>query len=297
MKLVSYGPAGAEQPGVLRDEQTIVPLAPLLARLGRPGADMCCVLGLLPHLADRLAEYASDSPVTLPVDSTRLGPPVPLPGAIVAVGGNYGRHLAELSASGAPTTPVLFLKPATALVGSGDDILLPPETAMLDYECELGVVIGRAGRRIPRERAAEHVGGYLIANDVTARDVFLGESARNPLYLQILRGKGYDTFCPAGPWLVTPDEFGDPAAARMRLWVGDELRQDGCPADMLFDVPALIESISRCLTLRPGDIVLTGSPPGVGYGMSPQRFLGAGDTLRLEISGLGVLVNQVREEK
>jgi 2,4-diketo-3-deoxy-L-fuconate hydrolase len=297
MKLVSFGPVGAEQPGLLRDEETIVPLGPLLAAHGVAAADMNAVLGLLPALAARPHDRVPDGPATVPLAATRLGPPVPRPAAVVAVGGNYRDHLAQFGASTAPTRPVLFPKAATSITGPRDDIVVPRETAMLDYECELGVVIGRAGRRIPRETALDHVAGYLIANDVTARDVFLGESAVNPLYLQIMRGKGYDSFCPTGPWLVTPDEFGDPATARLRTWVNGELRQDGSAADMIFDVAELIASVSEFCTLRPGVIILTGSPAGVGYAMQPPQFLVDGDDVRMEITGLGELANAVRAEK
>lgn len=297
MKLVSFGPVGAEQPGLLRDEETIVPLGPLLAAHGVAAPDMNAVLGLLPALAGRPHARVENGPATVRVAATRLGPPVPRPGAVIAVGANYGAHLAEFGESTAPTKPVLFPKPSTSVTGPRDDIVVPRETAMLDYECELGIVIGRAGRRIPRAEALEHVGGYLIANDVTARDVFLGEGAHNPLYMQIMRGKGYDSFCPTGPWLVTPDEFGDPAAARLRTWVNGELRQDGSAADMIFDVPELIASISEFCTLRPGDIILTGSPAGIGFTMQPPQFLADGDDVRMEITGLGELTNTVRSEK
>lgn len=297
MRLVSYGVTGAERPGVLVDERTIAPLAPLLSQLGLPTADMNAVLGVLPYLAERIKDRGYGTATRIDVAATRLGPPVPRPTTVVAVGANYAQHIAELSDVARPAKPVLFVKPVSSLSGPGDDIVLPRETRMLDYECELGVVIGRGGRRIPRSEAMEHIGGFMIANDVTARDVFLGESDRHPLFMQVLRGKGYDTFCPTGPWLVTPDEFTDPAGARLRLWVNDELRQDAVAGDMIFDVSALIASVSECLTLRPGDIILTGSPPGVGFALRPPRFLADGDTLRLEISGLGTMTTRVRDEE
>jgi 2-keto-4-pentenoate hydratase/2-oxohepta-3-ene-1,7-dioic acid hydratase in catechol pathway len=228
----------------------------------------------------------------------RLGPPVSRPGAIVAVGANYSEHVHEISGSAGnlPDDPVLFLKPATSLGGPHDPVVRPRESKELDYECEIAVVIGRGGHRIAEGDALGHVAGYMIANDVSARDVFVRDMAKSPTFVQILRGKGYDTFCPTGPWLLTADEVPDPQALRLRTWVNGELRQDGTATGMVFGIAAIVASVSTCMTLRPGDVILTGTPSGVGASLDPPAFLGPGDVVRLEIDGLGVMETPVVDE-
>ncbi|MFD2474776.1 fumarylacetoacetate hydrolase family protein [Amycolatopsis silviterrae] len=291
MKLVSFGDAGSERPGLLAAGDRIVPLDEVPGVSG----DMNAILAQLPELRPRLAGLSG----TVSLADVRLGPPVPHPGAIIAVGANYRAHITEIAgpAGPFPDTPVLFSKPAAALGGPYDPVVRPVESAQLDYECELAVVIGRGGRRIPREQALAHVAGYLIANDVTARDVFLGEMHKSPAYLQIMRGKGADTFCPTGPWLLTADQAPAPDRFRLRTWVNDELRQDGTTAQMIFDVPALVSSVSDAITLRPGDLILTGTPSGVGSTRQPPCFLQPGDTVRMEITGLGVMATPIRDER
>ncbi|WP_083064742.1 fumarylacetoacetate hydrolase family protein [Mycobacterium arosiense] len=296
MKLVSFGERGKEQPGVLSNQNMIIPLSAAMQRWGCPDATMNDVLRVLADVRTRIAELTVTGADAIPMDGVRLGPPVPHPGAVFAVGANYPAHLAEHGAAELPTKPILFAKPTSSITGPFDAIEIPHETAMLDYEIELAVVIGRAGRRISVNTALQHVAGYMIANDVTARDVFLGEADKNPLYLQVLRGKGYDTFCPTGPWLVTADEVGDPRNLRLRLSVNTDLRQDDVCAHMIFDVPTLLASVSEFVTLRPGDVVLTGSPAGVGMSRQPPEFLKAGDILQLEASGLGVMRTPVIDE-
>ncbi|MFI9388065.1 fumarylacetoacetate hydrolase family protein [Kutzneria sp. NPDC052558] len=300
MRLVSFGEPGQEQPGVLRDDKTIVALRALLERHA-PGTapDMITVLArfslLRKHIADLIA--APDAP-TVATESVRIGPPVPNPGAIVAVGANYLDHLREITgpATEQPADPVLFLKPASSLSGPHDPVVRPRESKGLDYECELAVVIGRGGRRIPANRALDHAAGYMIANDVTARDLMAKDIDKGPLFTQILRGKGCDTFCPTGPWLLTTDGVPDLAALRLRTWVNDELRQDAFAAQMVATTAQLIASVSDCMTLNPGDIILTGTPGGVGSKRQPPSFLEPGDRLRLEITGLGRMQTPVESE-
>ncbi|MFI8221446.1 fumarylacetoacetate hydrolase family protein [Streptomyces sp. NPDC085932] len=298
MRLVSFGPRGAEQPGMLTDAGSIVPLRPVLATHGLGEASMPEILPLLPALRPLLAEAREHARGALASADTRIGAPVPRPGMVYAAGGNYRSHLAEIEGKrhAGPFRPVLFAKAPSSVSGPYDPVVRPPETSELDYECELAVVIGIGGRRIPASEAMSHVAGYMIANDVTARDVFLGESGKNPLLMQSLCGKGFDTFCPTGPWLLTSEEVPDYRNLQMRLWVNDELRQDASPAQMIFDLPTLVSAVSSCFTLRPGDIILTGTPAGVGMGFTPPRFLTAGDVLRLEITGLGTMTTSVVEE-
>ena len=292
MSLVSFGEPGGEQPGLLADNDTVIPLR---EPLGNPDLDMNDVLQLLSEVPTRLGALVDGGVDAIPLESIRLGPPVPHPGAIIAVGANYIGHLQEQNAQ-PPKQPMLFAKPVSSVAGPYDAIQRPPETRMLDYEIELAVVIGRPGRRISKDAALGHVAGYMIANDVTARDVFLGESHTNPLFLQILRGKGFDTFCPTGPWLVTADEILDPSQLRLQLSINNEPRQDGGCDEMIFDVPTLIASASECFTLRAGDILLTGTPSGVGIGRQPPEFLQAGDQLELQITNLGIMRTPVVDE-
>jgi 2-keto-4-pentenoate hydratase/2-oxohepta-3-ene-1,7-dioic acid hydratase in catechol pathway len=300
MKLVSFGPRGSEQPGVLLEPDAIAPLGPLLAEHGLRGASMNTVVSLLPTLRPAIERACQRPRLTVPLDGTRLGPPVPSPRLVLLVGGNYASHVrevAQLTGGKPPSIPVLLSKPPSALCGPRDDIVRPRETRQLDYEAEMAIVVGKSGRRIPRDRAAEHIAGFMVANDVSARDILIGELDISPLYMQLFRGKGYDTFCPTGPWLVTADELGDPSDVHVELWVNDDKRQDARTDDLIVDVYGLIESISQCVTLGPGDVILTGSPPGIGSHMQPPRFLQPGDVVRTRMSGLGEMINRVVEEE
>ena len=185
--------------------------------------------------------------------------------------------------------PVFFTKPPTAVIGPGAAVpIFPHLSTQIDYEVELAVVIGTAGRDIPPERALAHVFGYTIVNDITARDVQRRHGG------QYFKGKGLDGSCPMGPWIVTADEIPDPAGLAIRSRVNGELRQDSTTAAMIFDIPTLIASLSAGLTLEPGDVLATGTPSGVGYAMDPPRFLADGDVVACEIEGIGVLENPVR---
>jgi 2-keto-4-pentenoate hydratase/2-oxohepta-3-ene-1,7-dioic acid hydratase in catechol pathway len=228
----------------------------------------------------------------------RVLAPIPRPRRnILCVGKNYREHAQEFTRSGfdssassvadaIPGAPIVFTKMPETVIGPNDPIRYPGSaTEQLDYEVELTVVIGRAGVDIPGERALEHVFGYTIVNDVTARD-------RQARYKQWFLGKSLDTFCPMGPWIATPDEV-DLKSTKVRCWVNGELRQDANTRDLIFDVPTIIATISQGMTLLPGDVIATGTPAGVGIGFSPPRFLQRGDTVAMEIDGLGRLVNVI----
>jgi 2-keto-4-pentenoate hydratase/2-oxohepta-3-ene-1,7-dioic acid hydratase in catechol pathway len=214
------------------------------------------------------------------------GLPIPRPGKIVCVGLNYRDHANE-SAMELPSAPLLFAKWPNGLVGPGDPILLPHQTAEVDYEAELGVVIGRPARRVAAADAFDHVSGYVCANDVSARDIQFGDG-------QWTRGKSFDTFCPVGPMTPAAD-VADPQALRIRCLLNGEAVQDGTTADMIFGVAELIAYISDGIALEEGDLILTGTPPGVGFVRSPPIFLADGDEVTIEIEGVGSLTNPVRK--
>lgn len=213
---------------------------------------------------------------------------------IFCVGRNYAEHIAEGERAqkakiGITDHPVYFTKPSTAVVGhEGDVLIFPSVSEKIDYEVELAVVIGKAGRDISKERAFDHIFGYTILNDITARDVQRRHGG------QYFKGKSLDGSCPIGPWIVTADEITDPQNLSISLSVNGELRQDGRTHDMIFDIPTLIASLSEGLTLEPGDIIATGTPSGVGYAMDPPQYLKPGDTVVCDITDIGQLRNTVR---
>jgi len=230
------------------------------------------------------------------VSEARILAPIPRPPKnVFCVGKNYHEHAKEFAGSGfdggakdvVPPFPVVFSKPHTAIIATGEPILghLDP-TGGLDYEGELGVVIGKAGRGITKAEALSHVFGYTIINDVTARHLQKRHS-------QWILGKGLDSFCPMGPAILTADEVPDPGALTLTTWVNGEQRQHAPISDLIFDIPTLIEAISAAITLEPGDVIATGTPAGVGIGFSPPRFLASGDVVRIEVPGIGVLENRV----
>ncbi|CEJ09791.1 Ureidoglycolate lyase [bacterium YEK0313] len=229
-------------------------------------------------------------------ETVRLLAPIPRPGRnIFCVGKNYHEHAKEFARSGfdstakeiVPEAPVVFSKPPSAVIGPDETILgsLDP-TASVDYEGELAVVIGAGGRGIAKAEAMKHVFGYTIVNDVTARTL-------QQKHRQWLIGKGIDTFCPMGPVILTADAVADPAGMTLKTWVNGELRQDAVVADLIFDIPTLIETISSVIALEPGDVIATGTPVGVGIGFSPPKYLAAGDVVAIEIAGIGRLENPV----
>ena len=214
------------------------------------------------------------------------GLPFARPSKIVCVGLNYRDHASE-SKMALPDAPLLFAKWPNALVGHGAPIVLPPLARETDYEAELGVVIGRGGRNIRVGDALDHVAGYVCANDVSSRDVQFADG-------QWTRGKSFDTFCPVGPELVPADRIPDPQALRVRCLVNGKALQDGSTADMIFSVAEIIAYISEGIELVDGDLILTGTPPGVGFARTPPVFLQEGDEVSVEIEGVGTLTNPVR---
>jgi 5-carboxymethyl-2-hydroxymuconate isomerase len=212
----------------------------------------------------------------------------PYPEKIVCVGHNYRAHVEEQGAE-IPSEPLLFAKFPTTLVGDGDEIVLPPEATHVDAEAELAVAIGSPGRRLSPARAMDVVAGYLAANDVSARNLQYGDG-------QWTRGKGFDSFCPVGPRLAPVEELGDASDLRVVQRLNGELFQDGRTSDLIFDVPTLVAYASSVFTLEPGDLILTGTPPGVGWARSPRVSLKAGDVVEVEVEGIGVVRNPVVAE-
>jgi 2-keto-4-pentenoate hydratase/2-oxohepta-3-ene-1,7-dioic acid hydratase in catechol pathway len=299
MKIVSFGPERAEQPGVLLDEQHIVPLVPVLIRAGLPALDTNSVLAFLPYLQPIIEAALKDPEQVIESSSTRLGPPVPKPEKIIVAGGNYQSHVDEASGkknAPSPSEPLLIFKPSNTVIGPRDALIRPAQSRQLDYETEIAVVIGRGGHNIARDDAYDHIAGYMIGNDVTARDLAFKDIALSPLYSQITRAKGIPTGAPFGPWLVTKDEIADPHKLRLRCWVNGDLRQDGWSSEMIVDIPGLIEDFSKVLHFSPGDIIYTGTTTGCGAFQNPPQFLFAGDVVRMEITGLGVMETPIADE-
>ncbi|MGZ3640141.1 MAG: fumarylacetoacetate hydrolase family protein [Ktedonobacterales bacterium] len=301
MRLATFRDASGVRIGVVRGE-TIIDLARADVLSGEEaGAELRDVLALIDggvealHRAEALAE-ASLPQAVLPLADVELLAPIPRPRKnIFAVGRNYAEHAAEsLRAIGQqmklPEYPNIFTKAVTTVTGPRADIPYDATvTSELDWEVELGVIIGRGGRHIPREEALAHVWGYTVVNDITARDI------QNKAGVQWFQGKSLDGSCPLGPWIVTADEIPDPQHLRLRLWVNDVLKQDDTTEHMLFDVAAIISTLSHVLTLEPGDILATGTPSGVGFARTPPEFLRPGDVMRTEVEGIGALLNMVTE--
>jgi 2-keto-4-pentenoate hydratase/2-oxohepta-3-ene-1,7-dioic acid hydratase in catechol pathway len=283
-------PAAQGRLGVIQGDR----IADLSGLEGAPATmAACCALGM--DAAARLAGMAEAAP-TLPLAGVALHAPFPRPARnVFCVGKNYHEHAKEFAQSGfdastkdvVPEAPVVFTKPPSAVIGPGETIPghLDP-TKSVDYEGELAVVIGKGGRGIATADALDHVFGYTIVNDVTSRQL-------QHKHRQWVLGKGIDGFCPMGPAVLTADEVSDPRQLRLRTWVNGELRQDATVADLIFDIPTLISTISAYITLEPGDIIATGTPVGVGIGFNPPKFLAAGDVVRIEIDGIGTLENPV----
>lgn len=241
------------------------------------------------------SETALLADARLAADSCQFKAPIPVPRKnVFCVGRNYAEHIAEGERAqnkkiGVTEHPVFFTKPLTAVVGPGESVpIFPALSEAVDYEVELAVIIGKAGRNIKPEHAFDHIFGYSIVNDITARDIQRQHGG------QYFKGKSLDGSCPLGPHIVTADEIENPHNLGIRLTVNDELRQDGNTSDMIFDIPALIESLSQGLTLEPGDIIATGTPSGVGYAMDPPQFLKDGDIVTCEVDQVGKLQNTLR---
>jgi 2-keto-4-pentenoate hydratase/2-oxohepta-3-ene-1,7-dioic acid hydratase in catechol pathway len=276
MKLVRVGAPGAERPGLIDMQGRVRDLSGVVSELGPQ------------QLSDAaLAQLAGVDIAALPVmPDTRFGVPWTGIGKIIAIGLNYADHAAEAGLP-PPAEPILFLKANSALNGPNDAVMLPRGSEKTDWEVELGVVIGKTASDVSREEALSHVAGYCVVNDVSEREFQLERGGTWD------KGKGCDTFCPVGPWLVTRDEVPDPQALGLWLDVNGERAQRGNTATMVFGVAHLVSYVSRFMTLHPGDLICTGTPPGVGMGAKPPRYLKAGDTMRLGIDGLGVQTQTV----
>ena len=236
--------------------------------------------GALAGLQDRLAEATPE-----PLPRERLAAPLARPGKIVAIGLNYVDHASE-TAMTPPPEPLVFTKFSTSVTGPFDDIELPEDLSVqVDYEVELGVVIGRTARAVSRERALEHVFGYTVLNDLSARDLQFADQ-------QWVRSKSFDTFCPMGPVIVTRDELPDPGALRLGCDLNGQRVQAATTADLIFDVPTLISRLSRSFTLEPGDVIATGTPAGVGFTRQPPLFVRPDDLLETFVEGIGTLRNR-----
>ncbi|AZG09110.1 FAA hydrolase family protein [Pigmentiphaga sp. H8] len=285
MKIATFLHDGQQRVGQISPtEDSVTPFA-LTAEQAHLGA-----LSLIEAGAHSLPGPAGNP---IPLSAVTLVAPLPKPRRnLWCVGRNYHAHAKELSGSvfkgnSARTDewPIVFTKVPECVIGPDAPVKLPQGISeQIDYEAELAVIIGKGGKNIARDDALGHIFGYTIVNDVTARDVQMRHG-------QWDMGKSFDTFCPMGPWIVTADEL-DATRTRVRCWVNGELRQDGETQNMIFDIPSLIETVSRGITLYPGDIIATGTPAGVGMGMTPPRYLRSGDKVRIEIDGLGSLENR-----
>lgn len=272
MKLVRYGTRGNEKPGLVDSEGQLRDLSALVTDIGGHT--------LLPGELAKLRQAGINQLPRIP-GTPRLGPCVAGVGKVIGVGLNYSDHAAE-SNMAVPTEPIFFMKPTSAIVGPNDDVEIPRGSEKTDWEVELGVVIGKPAKYVSVERALDHVAGYCVVNDVSERAFQLERGS------QWDKGKGHDTFAPIGPWLVTTDEIKDPQALGLWLEVDGHRYQNGNTRTMVFTVPQLVSYISQFMSLQSGDIISTGTPPGVGFGQKPQKYLRVGQTMRLGIEGLGV---------
>jgi 2-keto-4-pentenoate hydratase/2-oxohepta-3-ene-1,7-dioic acid hydratase in catechol pathway len=273
MKLIRFGEQGKEKTGVVSNDEYVD-----TSSFGEDYNERFFETNGLQRLQEFLQENGRKLPRVSP--ETRLGSPVARPSKIVCIGLNYADHARETGAA-FPTEPVVFMKSTTALTGPNDPILLPRDSKKTDWEVELAVVIAERASYVEEENAMDYVAGYCLHNDVSEREYQMERGGTWD------KGKGCDSFAPIGPYLVTKDEV--PDAGNLRLWlrVNGQLMQNGTTADLIFSIPFLIAYVSRFMTLLPGDIISTGTPAGVGFGMNPQRYLKEGDVVELGIDGLG----------
>lgn len=271
MKLMRVGAPGAEKPAILAADGTIRDLS------GHVDDIAGAAIG-----PEGLKKIAGIDPATLPVvpAGTRVGACVGGTGKFICIGLNYSDHAAE-SGMAVPPEPVIFMKATSAIVGPDDDVLIPRGSEKTDWEVELGVVIGKTAKHVSEADALDYVAGYCVSHDVSERAFQTERSG------QWTKGKSCDTFGPIGPWLVTRDEIADPQNLKMWLTVNGQKMQDGTSATMVYGVRYLVSYLSQFMSLHPGDVISTGTPPGVGMGMKPPRYLKAGDVVELGIEGLG----------
>ncbi|ADU13795.1 fumarylacetoacetate hydrolase family protein [Asticcacaulis excentricus] len=272
MKLVRFGPKGQEKPGVIDADGKLRDLSSVVADITPEEVRLSKLAGLKATDVSALPVVEGD---------VRYGVPVNKIGKIIAVGLNYADHAAESNLP-VPSEPIFFTKAVTSLTGPNDDVMKPRDATKMDWEVELGLIIGKTCRYVEEADALSHVAGYVLVNDISER-AFQKERGT-----QWVKGKGCDTFCPTGPWLVTPEEIGDVHNLDMFLNVNGQRMQTGNTKTLIFNVAHCISYISRFITLQPGDLVITGTPPGVGEGKKPNAiYLNAGDTMHLGITGLG----------
>ena len=271
MKLLRYGPAGKEKPGLIDAEGRL-----------RDLSAHCATIGWNELSPAGLGRLAALDPANLPLvkGKPRLGVPFTGISKFIGVGLNYRDHAIEAGMP-IPAEPIIFMKATTCISGPNDPVRLPPGSVKTDWEVELGIVIGRETKFVAQDKALDHVAGYCVVNDVSEREYQLERGS------QWDKGKGCDTFGPIGPWLVTCDEVPDPQQLAMFTEINGERVQNGSTATMIFGCAEIVSYLSRFMTLLPGDVIATGTPPGVGLGMKPQRFLKAGDEVRMGIAGLG----------
>jgi 2,4-didehydro-3-deoxy-L-rhamnonate hydrolase len=281
MKLLRYGPIGKEKPGILDSEGRIRDLSAVIPELDGS------VIG--PKALDKLHKVKVDK-LPLVRGNPRIGSCIANPQKFIAIGLNYSDHAAE-SGLQVPPEPIVFTKHVSCLCGPNDNITLPPKSKKGDWEVELGVIIGTRAKNIKKKDALKHVAGYCTINDVSERAFQIERSG------QWTKGKSYDTFGPVGPWLVTADEIKNPQNLHLWLELNGKRVQDGNTKTMVYGVAYIVAYLSEFFTLMPGDIITTGTPPGVGMGMKPQRFLKPGDKMRVGIDGLGVQEQTVARDK
>ncbi|MEP0367048.1 MAG: fumarylacetoacetate hydrolase family protein [Cyclobacteriaceae bacterium] len=284
MRLIRFGEEGAEKPGVLLTDGTRLDVSSLVSDY-----DEAFFAGeALGILKEQVREQANTLPV---VDSSfRLGPPLARPSKIVCVGLNYAKHAAE-SGMEIPSEPVLFFKATSAIVGPMDPIIIPRQSQKTDWEVELAIVIGKKAKYVDKGDAMKHIAGYMLHNDVSERSFQLERSG------QWVKGKSADSFAPIGPFIATRDEIEDPGKLELWLKVNGKLMQQSDTSDLIFDIPHLISYISQFMTLLPGDVISTGTPFGVGMGLTPPTYLKDGDVVELGIEGLGVARQEVIASK
>jgi 2-keto-4-pentenoate hydratase/2-oxohepta-3-ene-1,7-dioic acid hydratase in catechol pathway len=294
MKLVSFSSPEASSFGVLKGARVVClpTLAKFVGQQFPSGPEILIEEGnhdsiesMLQNSTRRELETA-----TYPVSQVRLHAPIRKPPKIICLGLNYKDHAAEQGKT-PPDEPVIFMKPNTAIIGTGENIIKPDFVKQLDYEAELAIVIGKGGKNISVKEAKSCIFGYTILNDVSARDIQFKDR-------QWTRGKSFDTFAPTGPCITTTAQIQNPTNLRIRTWVNKQLRQNSTTRNMTFNVFEIVQHLSRVMTLEPCDIIATGTPAGVGFAMKPEpKFLQDGDVVTIEIEGVGILRNKVREEQ
>lgn len=277
MKLLRFGERGAEKPGMLDQDDNIRDLSSVISDVAGEAL-----------LDENIAKLRDLDPTTLPLvnGNPRLGACVGQVGKFICIGLNYADH-AEESGMALPDEPVIFFKATSSINGPDDDIEIPRTSVKSDWEVELGVVIGKHTKYVSKEEAMNHIAGYCVVNDLSERDFQLHRSG------QWVKGKSCDTFGPIGPWLVTRDEVADPQNLAMYLEVNGHRYQDGSTKTMHFDVATIISHLSQFMSLQPGDVISTGTPPGVGMGQKPETYLKPGDKIELGVEGLGVQTQKV----